>query len=29
MLSAYEMSSKVEKIVDRRVDIQKLLSLRC
>ena len=29
MPSAYKMSSKVEKIVDRRVDSQKSLSLRC
>ena len=28
MLSTYKMSSKVEKIVDRCVDIQKSLSLR-
>ena len=28
MLSADQMPSKVEKIVDRRVDIQKSLSLR-
>ena len=29
MLSAYKMPSKVEKIVDRRVDSQKSLSLCC
>ena len=29
LLSAYKMSSKVEKIVDRRVDSQKSLSLCC
>ena len=29
MLSAYKMSSKVEKIVHRRVDIQKSPGLRC
>ena len=29
MPSAYKMSSKVEKIVHRRVDSQKSLSLRC
>ena len=29
MLSAGKMSSKVEEIVDRRVDIQKSLSLCC
>ena len=29
MPSADKMPSKVEKIVDRCVDIQKLLSLRC
>ena len=29
MLSTYQMSSKVEQIVHRRVDIQKSLSLCC
>ena len=29
MLSTYQMSSKIEEIVDRRVDIQKSLSLCC
>ena len=29
MLSTYQMSSKIKEIVDRRVDIQKSLSLCC
>ena len=29
MFSTYQMSSKIEKIVDRRMDFQKLLSLCC